>query len=124
MTKYEFYSGTLTRGKILFFTIVVFVGLSLMCSCEESNSNSEKADKVIKLIEENLQHGTPFADVESYLKKTQVEYSYDNETKQFTGIVRDVSKKGFVSTNISVIIEMDEQGKLKDLETKIIHTGL
>ena len=104
--------------------LVVLLGGILNCvnGCN-SNSNPDNVQELISSIKENLPIGTSFEAVESYLKKSEIEYSYDDTTKCLTGIVRDVGKKGFVATSISIIAEMDDQRKLKSLKTDIIYTG-
>ena len=96
----------------------------LLLTCLFLVGCKDKSEKTIESIKSNLPYGTSFAEAESYLKKTKCEYSYDKETKCFTAILRDVRKTAFVSQNISIIIKMDERDKLKDLDIKIINTGL
>lgn len=98
---------------LLTWTVMVF-----LCGCKD------KKEQVINSIKENLPVGTPFTDVNSYLQKTNFEYSYNNETKCFTAILRDLNKKAFSSENISLVIKMDEHDKLKGIDVKMIYTGL
>lgn len=103
----------MTKTKVLLFLICLF-----LIGCKD------KTEKMVESIKRDLPSGTSFAEVESYLKKTKCEYSYHKETKCFTAILRDVRKTAFISQNVSIIIKMDERDKLKDLDIKVINTGL
>ena len=83
----------------------------------------DKVEKLINSIKERLPTGTSFEEVESYLKESNIELEYDDKTKCFEGIVRDVTKKAFVSTSIHILIEMDDHRKLKSLKTDLAYTG-
>jgi 2C-methyl-D-erythritol 2,4-cyclodiphosphate synthase len=102
------------------FVILVGIIVPFIFSCKES----DKGEKAVSAIKENLPIGSSFAEVESYLKKANFEYSYNNETKCFTAILREVNEKGLTSESISLVIEMDEHSKLKKLDVPKIYTGL
>jgi hypothetical protein len=84
---------------------------------------TEKNEKSIDSIKKDLPQGMSFTEIKSYLKRTKCEYIYDEQTKCFTAILRDVDKKAFTSQSITMIIKMDEHDKLKDLDIKVVHTG-
>ncbi len=86
--------------------------------------NTKSADEMVNSIKESLPVGTSFTEIESYLKKAGFEYRYDSSEKQFRAILRDVKKDMLVSTSISLIIEMDQNDKLKKLDVKLLYTGL
>jgi len=105
--------------------LIIFLSLIVMSafSCKQNESDSKQANDLIESIEKSLPQGTTSSEVESYLNKSNIEYSYDDETKSFIGIIRDVKQNGMVSENISLTIKMDVDGKLKSIDAKTVHTG-
>jgi hypothetical protein len=78
-------------------------------------------------LEEKIKHDLPigvsFESVKSYLEKSNIEYSWDEKNKAFYGIIRNVKKYGLVSENITLVIDMDNEKKIKSIKVSSILTG-
>ena len=99
----------------LIFAVFMFSG------CKDDAN--KKVLTMAKSIKKDLSVGLSIEEVKSYLDRSGIEYSYEEKTKSFTCIKRNVSSKGSVSTSLSIEIQMDEQGALKDLKVKPVYTG-
>ena len=104
----------------LAFFLLVFITF-LFSSCK--NASNEKVIIMTESIKKDLSVGLSIKEVKSYLKRSDIEYSYEDKTNSFTCIKRDISSKGPVSASLSIEIQMDEQGKLKDLSIRPVYTG-
>ena len=104
---------------IIFLSFIAFS----MYSCKQNEPDSEEADDLIESIKKDLFQGTTFSEVEAYLKKSNIEYSYDDEANSFTGIIRNVKQSFMVSGSISLTIKMDVDGKLESIDAKTVYTG-
>jgi len=101
------YRNYITYGVIFIFAIGMI--MTYMGGCKK------KSNDLIESIKKDLPPGTSLAEVESYLKKTKCEYSYNEQSKCFTAVLRDVDKGIIVTGSITMTIKMDEHDKLKDL---------
>jgi hypothetical protein len=110
-------NSPLVKFVVIAFILLIAAGAMVVCY------NCKGTETTIASIKLNLPIGTPYNDVEAYLKKIKSEYSYSKETKYFTAILRDVNKKAFTSQSISIVAKMNDQGKLKALDVSVVYTG-
>jgi len=99
------------------FIFVIGMITTYMGGCKK------KSDNLIETFKKDLPPGTSLAEVDSYLKKTKCEYSYGEQSKCFTAVLRDVDKGIIVTGSLTMTIKMDEHDKLKDLDIKMAYTG-
>lgn len=105
---------------VLTFPLLIFITF-LFSGCKDDSN--EKVAIMMESIKKDLSVGLSIEEVKSYLNRSDIEYSYEDKTKSFTCIKRDISSKGPVSASLSIEIQMDGQGKLKDLNVRPVYTG-
>jgi hypothetical protein len=107
---------------IIFILVLLFVILSCLTSCSESNQKITK-DQVDAQIRKEIPIGTNFDDVQTYLQKTGYEFGWFERDAFFYAKIRNVNKGFIVIEDIQIIIHMDNQRKVKSIDVRSVFTG-
>lgn len=81
-------------------------------------------EKLGRIINNKVQHGTSWQEVISFLDSMKIEHStYDKEKKVIKGILRDTSGNFLIKGSIVLQFFFDEKGQMMNYTIKEIFTG-
>jgi hypothetical protein len=108
----------LVKPRALMILSIALIGL---CAClKHSLSLGERT--VLELRNE-LHAGQTRMEVEIVLDRLKVEYKYEPASRQFIGIVRDVSSDGIVRKSVQLIVALGLNDRVIEVVMPEVFTG-
>lgn len=110
--------------------IGVIVPLSLgtvLLSCTKPATTTSSAIPPVTTAVSNIEHdlpkGTPSKDVDAYLKKSGLEYSFDKPTNAYYAMKRRTGGGGLVTEDTQIVVKLDSDEKVAEVSVKPVYTG-
>ena len=110
--------------RMIFQSAVLSFALLLNTGCSDgekmmlSDINETKAADVRVLIANDLRVGSTSSEIENFLKRNKINYSYDRFSKRYQGIIRDVSDNKNIDQAVTIYIFVDEEKSFKSSEVR------
>jgi hypothetical protein len=105
--------------------LIAFVALGIiscsMCSKNVMNNPPAPAPDPAPDFKKSLPQGTTAKDVEDYLHKLKIDYSFDKFTNAYYVLIK--GQQGFISKDTQIIIKLDKDQKVSEVSVAPIYTG-
>lgn len=110
-------------NKVIF---IFFIFLSTTsCALADSRITMKNIENFKSTFNSELPVGSSRADVESYLAKLNLEYSYVESERKFYAIIPKIGRYRIIyESSLLIRVQMDVADKVEKIEYKIEHTGL
>ena len=80
-------------------------------------------ERTVRELRQELHVGQGKMEVEIILDRHKIEYGFHSAERQFTGIVRNVSSDGLISSSVQIFVNLDSNNQVAEILMPKVFTG-